>query len=438
MKKKYSFRKFSNDIHLWLGIASGLVLFVVCLTGTILTFEKEIVEWADSERYHVEAAAGATVIPIDELVAKTEAGLKGKVTGIEIPANPNAVYRFTVQEKGPKGGKPEEGKGDRMKNAEGGGMKKAEAGPGAKAEGPKGGKGGGGKTYLVNPYNGDITGTTKSATAEFFSTMMGLHRWLLLQDSGGKIIVGAATIIFVFLVLSGLVLWWPIKLRNWKQGFQIKFSGNWKRINHDLHNTLGFYSFVVLLIMALTGLCWSFEWYKTGVSDVLGDEVFKQRREKPMPSDPMNAGNAAKPMLASLISSADQSFPYEGNYRLRFPADSAGSYVINKSRSGFFVLTAADKIQFEQYTGAVLKTEKFSDKPFNEQVASSVRSLHLGDIYGTFSKIIYFLACLFATSLPVTGTIIWINKLRKKNKKQAAGKRRVQRLQQHQATTVVV
>jgi len=407
MKKKYNFRKFSNDIHLWLGIASGLVLFVVCLTGTILTFEKEIVEWADSERYHVEASAGAKVIPIDALVAKTEAGLKAKVTGIEIPANPNAVYRFTVQEKGPKGGgKP--GKG-----------------------------GGGGKTYLVNPYNGDITGTTKSATAEFFSTMMGLHRWLLLQDGGGKIIVGAATIIFVFLVLSGLVLWWPIKLRNWKQGFQIKFSGNWKRINHDLHNTLGFYSFIVLLIMALTGLCWSFEWYKTGVSDVLGDEVFKQRKEKPMPSDPLNAGNAEKPMLASLISSADQNFPYQGNYRLRFPADSAGSYVINKSRSGFFVLTAADKIQFEQYTGAVLKTEKFSDKPFNEQVASSVRSLHLGDIYGTFSKIIYFLACLFATSLPVTGTIIWINKLRKKSKKQASGKRRIQRLQQHQAAASI-
>ena len=422
MKKKYSFRKFSTDIHLWLGIASGLVLFVVCLTGTILTFEKEIIEWADSERYHVEAAAGAKVIPIDDLVAKTEAGLKGKVTGIDIPASANAVYRFTVQEKGPKEGKPEAGG-------------KAKESKGKESKGGKGG-GGGGKTYLVNPYNGDITGTTKSATAEFFSTTMGLHRWLLLQDSGGKIVVGAATIIFVFLVLSGLVLWWPIKLRNWKQGFQIKFSGNWKRINHDLHNTLGFYSFIVLLIMALTGLCWSFEWYKKGASDVLGDEVFKQRREKPMPSDPLNAGNADKPMLATLISSADASFPYEGNYRLRFPADSAGSYVINKSRSGFFVLTAADKIQFEQYTGAVLKTEKFSDKPFNQQVASSVRSLHLGDIYGTFSKIIYFLACLFATTLPVTGTIIWINKLRKKNKKQAAGKRRIQRLQQHQPAVV--
>jgi uncharacterized iron-regulated membrane protein len=294
-----------------------------------------------------------------------------------------------------------------------------------------GGAGGRGKTYLVNPYTAEVTGTTESATSDFFSTVMGLHRWLLLQDGGGKIIVGAATIIFVLLLLSGLVIWWPLKLRNWKQGFQIKFSASWKRINHDLHNTLGFYSFLVLLIMALTGLCWSFAWYRTGVSNLLGDEVFKQRKEQPLPSDPANAG--AKTSLAALIAVTDQAFPYEGNYRLRFPADSAGSYVVNKTRSGFFVRTAADKIQFDQYTGAILKKEQFGDKPLNEQLAGSVRSLHLGDIYGTFSKIIYFLACLFATSLPVTGTTIWINKLRKKKRKRITNKNRVQLLRRHRA-----
>jgi uncharacterized iron-regulated membrane protein len=425
MKKKYSFRKFSNDIHLWLGIASGLVLFVVCLTGTILTFEKEIVEWADAERYEVAVSANATPIPVDQLVTTTEQNLKGKVTGIEIPKAKDAVYRFTVKEK--------EGKA-----AKGAGPKAEKAGkPGKPEKGGKpgqGGGGGGGKTYLINPYTGEVTGTTKSSTAEFFSTTMGLHRWLLLQDSGGKIIVGVATIIFFFLLISGIVLWWPLKLRNWKQGFKIKFSANWKRVNHDLHNTLGFYAFLVLLIMTLTGLCWSFAWYKTGVSNLLGDEVFKQRKEQPMPSDPANAGG--KISLATLIAATDKHFTYEGNYRLRFPADSVGSYVVNKTRSGFFVLTAADKIQFDQYTGAILKTERFSDKPFNEQVASSVRSLHLGDIYGTLSKIIYFLACLFATTLPVTGTIIWINKLRKKSKKRVTNRRRIQLLKQHQVSAV--
>jgi len=278
--------------------------------------------------------------------------------------------------------------------------------------------GGRGKTYLVDPYTGVIKGTTEGSASKFFMVMMRLHRWLLIEGAG-KIIVGAATIVFVILVFTGLVLWWPRKIRAWKQGFKIKTSANWKRINHDLHNTLGFYSFILLLIMGLTGLCWSFEWYRDGMSSLLGDKVFKQRMEKPLPSDPLRGGGQ-KSSIDGIIKKADEILPFNGLYRLRFPSDSVGSFVISKAKTGFFTLTAADKIQFEQYTGKVLKIEKFADKPFNEKLASSVRSLHLGDLYGTFSKLLYFISCLIATSLPVTGTIIWINKLRKKGKKKLA------------------
>lgn len=384
MRKKFSLRKFFTDIHLWMGLASGLVLFVVCLTGTMLTFEHEIVEWADAEKYEAQAPAGAKRISVDELTLTLGQQLKGRIQSVEIPKERDAVYRFTVQP--------------------------AQKG---KAEGSRGGSKGG-KTYLVNPYTGEVTGTTESSTAKFFTVVMGLHRWLLVQDGGGKIIVGIATIIFVFLCITGLFIWWPVKARDWKRGFKIKFSASWKRINHDLHNTLGFYALIFLLIMSLTGLCWSFAWYRTGLSGLLKDEVFKQRREKPLPSDPANAAHASGPIsLDGLLTETGRLLPYAGNYRVRFPQDSAGSFVINKSRSGFMVLTAADKVQFDQYNGTLLKLEKFSDKPANEQVASSIRSLHLGDIYGTLSKIIYFIACLFATSLPVTGTIIWLNKLKK-------------------------
>lgn len=379
MKKKYTFRKCINDIHLWLGIGSGIILFVVCLTGTILTFEHEIIELADKEKYYVEVPAGEKPLAADLLIAKVEQELGGKAVGAEIPKESNKVYAVSIK-------KPEEK--------------------------------GRGKTYLINQYTGEIKGSTESSTSSFFTTMMQLHRWLLIEGSAGKIIVGISTIIFTFLIFSGLILWFPKKLRAWKQGFKIKFSANWKRINHDLHNTLGFYSFILLLVMSLTGLCWSFEWYRDGMSAVLGDKVFKQRNEKPLPSNPQLAGTE-KAELVSLLQKTEELLPYEGAYRVRFPADSIGSFIISKARSGFLSLTAADKVQFEQYTGAVLKVEKFADKPLNEKIASSIRSLHLGDIFGTFSKILYFISCLIATSLPVTGTIIWINKLKKKSKKKA-------------------
>jgi uncharacterized iron-regulated membrane protein len=65
----------------------------------------------------------------------------------------------------------------------------------------------------------------------------------------------------------------------------------------------------------------------------------------------------------------------------------------------------------------VLHREIFSEKPFNVQIASLIKPIHTGEIFGTFSKIIYFLACLIATSLPITGTLIWLNKMKKGSKK---------------------
>jgi len=70
----------------------------------------------------------------------------------------------------------------------------------------------------------------------------------------------------------------------------------------------------------------------------------------------------------------------------------------------------------DQYSGKIVKTEIFKDKPFKERVAGSIKAIHVGNVYGTFTKIIYFLACLIATSLPVTGTMIWLNKMKKKGK----------------------
>ncbi|GGK79007.1 PepSY-associated TM helix domain-containing protein [Rufibacter glacialis] len=421
MKKGFTWRKLFNDIHLWLGLASGLVLFVVCLTGTIFTFHTEIEEMLEPEKYKVEVPANAVALSPDVLIGQLQAAQKGKVTALQIPQDPAKPYRLTLKKgEGGKGGKPE---GAKAKTGEG--PKAEAAGPvaGKGGKGGKGGPGGGrGTTYLVNQYTGEVKGTTEGPAHGFFEAVEGLHRTLLVKrESGelnpGKIIVGASTIIFVFIILTGLVIWFPKKLKNWKQGLKVKTSGNWKRINHDLHNSLGFYSSFLLLIMALTGLCWSFDWYRQGASAVLGDQIFKQRSEKPMTSD-LAAISNQKPGLSQLIQTTNGLLPYEGNYRITLPADSAAAVVLSKTQSGFFALSAADKVQLDQYTGQPLKVEKFADKKWNEKVAASVKALHLGDIFGTFSKIIYFICCLIATSLPITGTLIWWNKLKKKSKQQ--------------------
>ncbi|MBC8033412.1 MAG: PepSY domain-containing protein [Chitinophagaceae bacterium] len=412
-RKKPLWHKIRNtfiDIHLWLGIGSGIILFLVCLSGTIYAFSTEIQEMMAPQRYTVKAAPGAVRLPADSIVAKVSQQVKGKILFISIPADKARTCQVSILESKKEGGRA-------MKEAAIAGKQK-----GGKESPEKGreGKAPRGTVYFIDPYTGMIKDKADNGSP-FFLAMFRLHRWLLLDQEIGRPIVGCATLIFVFIIITGLVIWIPQRVRSWKQGLKIKFSGNWKRINHDLHNSLGFYSSFLLLIMALTGLTWSFPWYKDGVNKLLGAyKPGNARGEKPLKSViPVGDSIFHFPMqpLSTYLQRADRVLSYEGNYMLTYPADSAATVSLTKTHVGFFAPVAGDKMQFDQYSGKVLKTEIFRDKPLGQRISGSFRALHVGNVYGMFTKILYFIACLIATSLPVTGTLIWINKLKIKRRK---------------------
>lgn len=387
-------RKLFNDIHLWLGIASGIILFVVCLSGTIYTFSTEIQEMLEPGKFKVAMPTDGRRLSAETIIGRMQDSLgKVSVNSITIPPEAHRVYQVTVKTE----------------------TKHSETDTAAQKKAPPAGRGDRGTTYLVDPYTGVIKGTPKGAGSDFFMIMFRLHRWLMLDTEIGRPIVGWATIIFSFIIITGIVIWFPQNLKVWKQGFRIKLNGNWKRTNHDLHNALGFYSSILLLIMALTGLTWSFTWYRTGLNKMLGvhkpeGAVKEQSLKSALPAD----STASTLAIADFIAVADKELPYKGEYRITLPAKKDATLQLSKARAGFFAPAAGDRLQLNQYTGAVLQKEIFREKPLNERIAASYKALHVGNVYGTFSKILYFIACLFATSLPVTGTLIWINKLRKK------------------------
>lgn len=394
-------RKFFNDVHLWLGLISGIVIVAVCLSGTIYTYNTEIQEWAAPHLHQVEVPENASRIPAETVIANVKELTQAKVTSISISHDPARTYQVTVRKEG-----------DNSRS---------------------------GTSYYVNPYTGDITGTSleKTATADFMRSMFSLHRWLLLDRvekpligdlpnrNLGSYITGAATILFTLGVITGLIIWVPQKARNWKQGLKIKWDGNWKRINHDLHNTLAFYSLILLFIMGVTGPQWSFPWYRTGLQKTLGTYKeapagLQQSRggqvaEKPAPKK--EEGSVELLAIESYLASADQALPYKGDYRISLPQAGNSPVEITKNRTGFFAPAAGDKLKLDASTSEVVSSEIFRDKPFNERIAGSIKALHIGDVYGPFSKLLYFIACLIATSLPITGTIIWLNKLKKKRKR---------------------
>ena len=410
-------RKFFNDIHLWLGLASGLIVIAVCFSGTVYVFNTELTEKAAPHLYKVQAVAGQERIPVDSLLEKVKQEAGGSITGVTISAELNRTYQFNVKKAG--------------------------------EEGPRGGT-----TYFVNPYTGEITGNSKekNGTKEFMGTMFSLHRWLLLDKVKepiikgmenkklGSMITGFATIIFTLGCITGLIIWFPQKLRYWRQGLKIKWNGGWKRVNHDLHNSLAFYSLIFLLLMGLTGPQWSFEWYRTGLQKTLGTykpaeggkggerresgekkegqakAERKEGKENELKAADTTSLAVAQLSIADYVKEADKLLAYKGNYVITLPADAAAKTMITKTKLGFFAPAAGDRITMDPANGKVVKLDIFKKKPFNERVAGSIKAIHVGNVYGTFTKILYFLACLIATSLPITGTMIWLNKMKKKTK----------------------
>ena len=123
-------RKFLNDIHLWLGLGSGLILFIVCLTGTIYTFHSEIDEWFNRDRYQVEVPA-TPPLSVEELSVSLGKQVDGEVASVTISPSADITYQFSVRKEGERRG----------------------------------------TTFLVNQYTGEVLGDTKSGTSEFFMVM---------------------------------------------------------------------------------------------------------------------------------------------------------------------------------------------------------------------------------------------------------------------------
>ncbi|NVJ85237.1 MAG: PepSY domain-containing protein [Algoriphagus sp.] len=391
-------RKVFNEIHLYAGLISGFIVVLVCFSGTIYVYNTEIKEWADSERYFVEEAGNR--LSLDEMKANLESSLGGKATAVFVHDDLDRSVQFTVLKEGEKGR---------------------------------------GTTYFVNPYSGEILADNSEQTSaeKFMRTQFSLHRWLLIDQIEepilesmsnrdlGRLINGIATSLFLLGVLTGIVIWVPQKVKSWKQGLKVKWSGNWKRINHDLHNTLAFYSLIALFIMSATGLFWSFQWYREGWQKTWDTYQPPREERKGEEAEKVTPGPALDFSLDQALVQVNEDLSYDGNVRISLPQDDSQPIAVSKYRTGFFARAGADQLALNQADLSVVSSNLFSDMSVRQQIGRSVKSLHTGEIFGAFTKFVWFLACLIATSLPITGTLIWWNKRKKKSKK-SRNKRRVE------------
>ena len=375
-------RKIFRNIHLWLSVPFGILITLICFSGAALVFEKEVMELCHRELYFVKKVEAAP-LPMEQLMTKVAATLPDSVsvTGVNISSDPERAYQVTLS-------KPRRA------------------------------------SMYVDQYTGEITG--KYERAPFFNFMFRMHRWLLdsmKQDGGifwGKMIVGTSTLMFVFVLISGVFVWWPRTRKALKNSLKIVANKGWRRFWYDLHVAGGMYTLVFLLAMALTGLTWSFQWYRTGFYKTFGVEV--------QPS--MGHGNAAANSTAKGGKregkpegregrGAHRYSPYtnwqqvyeqlaEANPDYKQISVSDGSASVAVPRFGN--QRGTDRYKFNPRNGEITETTLYKDLDNSGKIRGWIYSVHVSSWGGMLTRILTFVAALIGASLPLTGYYLWIRK----------------------------
>ena len=400
-------KKFFRDIHLYLSLAAGLVIAIICFTGAALVFEKELQQTIYPERYLVKPAAER--VSLAKIVALVKEKVPGaKVSGVKVFADPSRTVEVSYQDPQDKKGKKDAEKG---KTVAAEGKKVGENGKGKKG---KDGKKEGGRemtrTAFFNPYTGELIDLYNHRNS-FFYTMFATHRWLLADDIG-KLKTGVSTFIFLFILLTGIILWWPKNKQILKQRLRFKWDGGWKRVNHDLHIVLGFYTAIFLFAFAFTGLAWSFKWFNDAIYVVTNSE-----NKKPEPPKSVELKDIKPVTFDQVLAIAKNQEPDAQFYNLNAPKEADDAFAVSTLPKNPVHEKASNQYFFDQYTGALLEENLYAEKNLGQRVRATFYPVHVGSIGGLPGRIIAFLACIAGVTFPISGVILWLNRMRKKDKK---------------------
>ena len=401
-------KKIFRKIHLWLSVPFGLIITLVCFSGAMLVFENEVNEWFRRDLYYVETVKESP-LPMDKLLEKVATTLPDSVsvTGVSISSDPGRAYQVSLS-------KPRRA------------------------------------SLYVDQYTGEVKG--KSERSGFFMFMFRMHRWLLdSMNPGnegifwGKMIVGVSTLLLVFVLISGIVIWWPRTRKALKNSLKITATKGWRRFWYDLHVAGGMYALIFLLAMALTGLTWSFPWYRTAFYKVFGVEVQQraaQGHEQKSDAQKRNTKLAAhreKKREGNEVQKGERSGRPENNHSDMYSVTSPFVYwqeiydklgrqnpeykqisissgTASVSFNRFGNQRASDRYSFNTDNGEFTETSLYQHQDKSGKIRGWIYSVHVGNWGGMFTRILTFIAALLGSALPLTGYYLWIKRLIKVRK----------------------
>lgn len=396
--------KLWRKLHLWLSIPFGIFITLICFSGAMLIFEPEITRAVKSEVYYVNEFKEEP-LQMRELMETVKASLPDSVniTGVTVFSDKERTYQVNLS-------KPRRA------------------------------------SLFIDQYSGEITG--KYERLGFFSAMFKLHRWLL--DSAtphgdgvkiGKLIVGISTLTFVIVLITGIIIWMPRAKKNLRRSLSISFANGWKGFWRGLHVAGGMYALIFVLAMALTGLTWSFDWYRTAFYAVCGVEHTPRNFGQPKSSSADKNSLPQESLAQGAHGEGRNGHRGEGHgegrgrrgggHRSEFgrwqqvydelnekypdaPQITIGSETATVTLGNSGNSRASDKYEFNRRSGEITPSVAYTDSKGADKLRGWIYSIHTGSLGGLFTRILWLLGALLGASLPLTGYYIWIKHLDKK------------------------
>jgi uncharacterized iron-regulated membrane protein len=373
-------RKILFWLHLITGVVAGILIFVMSVTGVLLTFERQMTDWADRRNARVIPPSGAARIALSELVAKSG----GTPAGVVVRSDPAEPVELVMGRDG---------------------------------------------TIYVNPFTGAVTGQPAKNVHAFFQSTRAWHRWFAtgkVAQERTEPIWDAANVLFFVIVLSGPVLWWPKKM-TWRHLRPIVwFRGNLsgKARDFNWHNAIGLWMSIPLALIVLTGVILSYKWANDMVYHMTGNEPLKFAPVVPMPKS-----EAPPPWrgLDGWVARAESRMPDWRTITIRnSPARTVGVTV--ESGTGGQPQHRAT-LTLDRVTGAEVKWEPFSGNNLGLRLRMLARVVHTGEVGGMPVQAIAGLASLAAAVLVYTGFALSLRRF-------AAWRRRKARIDVHEVAQV--
>lgn len=375
-----TFRKAIFWVHLIAGVFAGISIFIMCLTGTVLAFEKDIVAYAERDVRRVEPGDPSARKSIAELQTTVKAAHPdARPTAIVVSADPADAVTFQLGRSG---------------------------------------------AIYANPYTGEIRQPATTRMHDFMQMMEDWHRVLALsgdQRPIGKAINGAGNLAFFVLAVTGLYIWWPRKWRTkgLRRSLWFMKTDNGKARDWNWHNVIGFWSAPVLIVLTLTALPISYRW--------AGNLIYSMHGEEP----PVRGGPpaAAEPSIEIpappsgtrpsgpdvLILSAQIALPDWQEITLRLGGgrgprggeevkpDGPQPVSVMVKVPGAWPRTASTSLSLNPFTAEVIQTETFADLSPARQFRTWTRFLHTGEALGWIGQLVAGVASLGGCVLVYTG-----------------------------------